>query len=168
MREKLQNIFETVRISLKIKVPRKDCNPRISSKAYKLGDLVYYQVAQRTVGKSPKLKSDIWKDPCVETRKLSGIVFKTKTNFQCKPRILHFDRLKSHTSDSVPEPVQKLRKHITRSCVKESSKTDPEPPQNSKQRDLKENNSKKWIKSSCKTNSKLCYKTPKRSQREEK
>ena len=32
MKEKLQNIFETVKHSLKIKVPQKDCEPRISSK----------------------------------------------------------------------------------------------------------------------------------------
>ena len=71
MREKLQNIFETVRNSLKIKVSRKNCDPRISSKAYKMGDLVYYWDSTRTVGKGSKLKSDIWKGPCVVTRKLN-------------------------------------------------------------------------------------------------
>ena len=155
-REKLQNIFETVRNSLKIKVPRKDCDPRISLQAYKVDDLVYYQDSTRTVGKSPKLKSDIWKGPCVVTRKLSDILFEIKTNFQWEPKILHFDRLKSYTSESVPEPVQNLRKHITENCVKERSITDHEASHKSKQKDLKGKSSKNGLKVYVKTNSPNC------------
>ena len=102
--------------------------------------------AQGQWGKSPKLKSDIWKGPCVVTRKLSDNLFEIKTSFQYKPRILHFDRLKSYNSESVQEPVQKLRKHIIQNCVEESCKTDSGPPQKSKHRGLKGESSKKWVK----------------------
>ena len=55
--EKLNAIFQLVRESLKINSPKKDCDPRISLKTYKVGDLVYYRDNTRTVGQSPTLKS---------------------------------------------------------------------------------------------------------------
>ena len=69
MREKLNTIFQLVRESFKINSPKKDCVPRISLKTYKVCDLVYYHENTRTVGKSPKLKSQIWKGPCVIVKK---------------------------------------------------------------------------------------------------
>ena len=71
MREKLNTIFQLVRESFKINSPKKDCDPRISLKTCKVGDLVYYHDNTRTVGKSPKLKSQIWKGPCMIVKKLS-------------------------------------------------------------------------------------------------
>ena len=70
MRENLSAISQLVRESLKINSPKKDCDPRISFKTYKVGDLVYYRDNTRTVGKSPKLKSQIWKGPCVIIKNL--------------------------------------------------------------------------------------------------
>ena len=69
MREKLNTIFQLVGESFKINSLKKDCDPRISLKTYKVGDLVYYRDNTRTVGKIPKLKSQIWKDPCVIVKK---------------------------------------------------------------------------------------------------
>ena len=62
-----------------INSPKKDCDPRISLKKYKVGDLVHYCDNTRTVGKSPKLKSQIWKGPCAIIKKLSDILFEIKT-----------------------------------------------------------------------------------------
>ena len=84
MTEKLNAMLKLVRESLKINSPKKDCDPRISLKTYKIGDLVYYHDNTRTVGKSPKLKSQIWKGPCVIVKKLSDILFEIKTSLQSK------------------------------------------------------------------------------------
>ena len=56
MREKLNTIFQLVRESFKINSPKKDCDPRISLKTYKVGDLLYYRDNTRTVGKKSKIK----------------------------------------------------------------------------------------------------------------
>ena len=112
LRGKLDSIYQLVRNSFKMKLPKKDSDSRLSSKTYKIGDLVYYHDSTRSVGKSPKLKSDVWKGPCVITRKFSDLLFEIKSHSVGKSKILHFDRLKPYTSDSVPELVQKLRKNI--------------------------------------------------------
>ena len=112
LRDKLDSIHQLVRESFKMKLPKKDSDPRLSSKAYKVGDLVYYRDSTRTVGKSPKSKSDVWKGPCVVTRKFSDLLFEVKSHPVGKSKILHFDKLKSYTSDSVPEMVEKLRNNI--------------------------------------------------------
>ena len=112
LRDKLDSIYQLVRESFKMKLPKKDSDPRLSSKACKVGDLVYYRDSTRTVGKSPKLKSDVWKGPCVVTRKFSDLLFEVKSHSVGKSKILHFDRLKPYTSDSVPEMVEKLRNNI--------------------------------------------------------
>ena len=65
LQDKLLGIYQLVRNSCKMQLPKKDNDPRITSKTYKVGDLVYYHDSTRTVGKSPKLKSDIWKGPFV-------------------------------------------------------------------------------------------------------
>ena len=77
-------IFQLVRESFKINSPKKDCDSRISSKTYKVGDLVYYRDNTRTVGRSPKLKSQIWKGPCVIVEELSDTLFEIKTSHQSK------------------------------------------------------------------------------------
>ena len=91
-----------------INSPKEDCDPRISLKTYKVGD---YRDNTRTVGKSPKLMSQIWKGPCVIVKKLSDILFEIKTSLQSKSKILHFDRLKPYTSEIVPEMTVKLKKN---------------------------------------------------------
>ena len=112
LRDKLLDIYQLVKNSFKIQLPKRDNDPRITSKTYKVGDLVYFHDSTRTIGKSPKLKSDIWKGPFVVIKKFSDILFEIKSHSLGKSRILHFERLKPYTSDSVPEVVQKLRESI--------------------------------------------------------
>ena len=78
-----------------MKLPKKDSDSRLSSKT--IGDLVYYHDSTRSVGKSPKLKSDVWKGPCVITRKFSDLLFEIKSHSIGKSKILNFDRLKPYT-----------------------------------------------------------------------
>ena len=59
LRGKLDSIYQLVRDSFKMKLPKKDSDSRLSSKTYKIDDLVYYHDSTRSVGKSPKLKSDV-------------------------------------------------------------------------------------------------------------
>ena len=113
LQDKLLGIYQLVRNSCKMQLPKKDNDSRIASKTYKVGDLVYYHDITRTVGKSPKLKSDIWKGPFVVVKKFSDILFEIKAHTLGKSKILHFNRLKPYISDSIPEIVQKLRKNIT-------------------------------------------------------
>ena len=103
LQDKLLGIYQLVRNSFKLQLPKRDNDPRITSKTYKVGNLVYYYDSTRTVGKSPKLKSDIWKGPFVVVKRFSDILFEIKSHTLGKSRVLHFDRLKPYTSDSVPE-----------------------------------------------------------------
>ena len=113
LQDKLLGIFQLVRESFKMQLPKRDSDTRISLKTYKVGDLVYYYDTTRTVGKSPKLKSHIWKGPFVIVKKFSDILFELKSHALGKSKILHFNRLKPYTSESVPEGVERLRKEIT-------------------------------------------------------
>ena len=110
--DKLKSIYQLVRKSFKMNFSKKDCDPRISAKTYKVGDLVYYRDSTRTVGKSPKLKAEIWKGPCVIVKKLSDLLFELQKTAQSKSKILHFDRLKSYTSERVPEMTSKLKENM--------------------------------------------------------
>ena len=87
LRGKLDSIYQLIRDSFKMKLPKKDNDSRLSSKTYKIGDLVYYHDSTRSIGKRPKLKSDVWKGPCVITRKFSNLLFEIKSHSIGKSKI---------------------------------------------------------------------------------
>ena len=76
---RLKSIFEMVRATLKKLAERKkrDYDTRIAINNYSCGDLVYMLDTTKTIGLSPKLKSDVWKGPCIITRKISDCYLKS-------------------------------------------------------------------------------------------
>ena len=77
---RMKSIFEMVRATLKKSAERqkRDYDTRIAIDNYSHGDLVYMLDTTKTIGLSPKLKSDVWKGPCVITRKISDLLFEIK------------------------------------------------------------------------------------------
>ena len=112
---KMSEIFHYVRqnVQKSMKSQRKDYNTRIAVNNYKAGDLVYCLDETRTVGLSPKLKSDPWKGPFVIVRKISDILFEIKGSLKGNLKVIHHDRLKPYISDDVPSWVTTIRnKHV--------------------------------------------------------
>ena len=111
---KLTNIYQHVRKHLKQNSERqkKSYDTRISVNNYEVGDMVYLLDSTKKLGKSPKLKSDIWKGPCVIIRKISDILFEIKNSPKKRPKIIHHDRLKPYLTESSPQWAVSLQKQV--------------------------------------------------------
>ena len=77
LNDKICKIYELVRENLKTNAKRqkRDYDTRIIFHAYSVGDIVYLLDSSRIVGKSPKLKREVWKGPFVVVRKISDILY---------------------------------------------------------------------------------------------
>ena len=111
---KMTEIYQHVRKHFKQNSERqkKSYDTRISVNNYDVGDLVYCLDTTKKVGKSPKLKSDIWKGPCVILRKISDILFEIKNSPKKRSKIIHHDRLKPYLTDSTPQWAVSLQKQV--------------------------------------------------------
>lgn len=72
LEERMTSVFDTARSHLQRASERqkRDYDVRLSVNNYQQGDVVYMLDSTKTVGQSPKLKPDVWKGPCLITRKL--------------------------------------------------------------------------------------------------
>ncbi|XP_021346189.1 uncharacterized protein LOC110445735 [Mizuhopecten yessoensis] len=71
---------------------------RTNTKSYKTGDAVWLHDPKRRVGISPKLQSN-WDGPYLIVNCLSDLVFRIQKTPSSKPRVVHFNRLKSYHGD---------------------------------------------------------------------
>ena len=69
---------------------------------------MYYMDSTRKIGKSPKLKSDTWRGPCVVVNRFSDIIYEIKAQQKGRTKVLHHDRLKPFLSDEIPEWMRQL------------------------------------------------------------
>ena len=108
---RMKSIFEMVRATLKKSAERqkRDYDTRIAINNYSCGDLVYMLDTTKTIGLSPKLKSDVWKGPCIITRKISDLLFEIKLGQKKRLKVLHHDRLKPYASQEVPDWAKQLQ-----------------------------------------------------------
>ena len=111
LREKMTTIFDLVRSQLQATMERqkRDNDTRISMRNYSVGDMVYCLDSTRKVGKSPKLKSSVWKGPCLITRKISDLLFELKTGPNSRLKVIHHDRIKPYVAEETPSWIIKVR-----------------------------------------------------------
>ena len=91
---------------------KKDHDPRVSQRTYKIGDLVYMRDTTRTPGLSPKLKQAKWIGPCIILRTLSDLLFEVRLKQRGKTKVLHHDRLKPYLSNEVPNWMKELQRTL--------------------------------------------------------
>jgi transposase InsO family protein len=115
LNEKFSRIYSIVRENLSKSSQRqkRDYDTRISMNNYNVGDVVYCLDSSRIVGKSPKLKAEVWKGPFVITRKISDLLFEITGSSKSKPKIVHHDRLKKYQCTTIPQWVVGLQKQLT-------------------------------------------------------
>ncbi|KAL5015456.1 hypothetical protein ScPMuIL_009726 [Solemya velum] len=82
---------------------------RKNEKTYNVGDLVYVIDSSRTSGRSPKLQPQ-WKGPYVVSKVVSPVLYEIAD--QRNRKVLHHDRLKSCSLESVPGWVSRLRRNL--------------------------------------------------------
>ena len=111
LKEKFVKIYQIARsnIGRSSERQKRDYDTRISENAYKIGDLVYCLDSSKVVGKSPKLKAEIWKGPYVITRKISDLLFEITGPPKTRAKIIHHDRLKQYQCDIIPQWVNSHR-----------------------------------------------------------
>ncbi|MCG8112852.1 MAG: RNase H-like domain-containing protein [Candidatus Thiodiazotropha taylori] len=114
LNEKFSNIYDLVRKNLKANAIRqkRDYDSRIAFHSYSVGDIVYILDSSRIIGKSPKLKREVWKGPLVVVRKLSDILYELKGNPKSKPKIIHHDRIRPFKCSSIPQWVLSLQQDL--------------------------------------------------------
>ena len=115
LRERLHEIYEKVRESLgnSFKRQSKNHDSRISKHSFAPGDLVYTLDSTRIIGRSPKLKTAVWKGPHVIMEKINDLLYLVRFSPKKVPKVTHYERLKLYTSVSVPEWVANVRKDLT-------------------------------------------------------
>lgn len=64
------------------------------------------------IGKSPKLKRQVWKGPFVVTRKISDILYELKGSVKSKLKIIHHDRMRPFKCSSIPQWVLSLQQSL--------------------------------------------------------
>lgn len=114
LNEKFCKIYELVRKKLKTNAKRQkqDYDTRIVFHSYSVGDIVYILDSSRIVGKSPKLKREVWKGPFVVTRKISDILYQIKGNPKSKLKIIHHDRMRRFKASAIPQWVLSLQQNL--------------------------------------------------------
>ena len=114
LNDKLCKIYELVRKNLKTNAKRqkRDYDTRIIFHAYSVGDIVYVLDSSRIVGKSPKLKREVWKGPFVVVRKVSDILYQVKGPPKTKSKIVHHDRIRRFKCNSIPQWVLSLQQDL--------------------------------------------------------
>lgn len=107
-------IYGLVRQNLKSNATRqkRDYDTRIAFHSYSVGDIIYILDSSRIIGKSPKLKREIWKGPLVVIRKISDILYEIKGAPKIKPKIIHHDRMRHFNSSSIPQWVLSLQQSL--------------------------------------------------------
>ncbi|MES9883973.1 MAG: DDE-type integrase/transposase/recombinase [Sedimenticola sp.] len=114
LNDRMTRIYQIVRQNLKGNSERqkRDYDTRIATHNYSVGDIVYIMDSTKTVGKSPKLKSELYKGPLVVTRKISNLLFEVKSGPKAKCKIVHHDRIKPFNCDTIPQWVLSLQQHL--------------------------------------------------------
>ena len=77
-----------------------------------MGDIVYLLDTCRIVGKSLKLKREVWKGPFVIVRKISDILYQVKGPPKAKSKIVHHDRIRRFKFNSIPQWVLSLQQDL--------------------------------------------------------
>ncbi|MCG8033309.1 MAG: DDE-type integrase/transposase/recombinase [Candidatus Thiodiazotropha taylori] len=114
LNDKYCKIYELVRKNLKANAKRqkKDYDTRIVFHTYAIGDIVYVLDNSRVVGKSPKLKRQVWKGPFVVIRKISDILYELKGPTKSKLKIIHHDRMRPFKCNTIPQWVISLQQSL--------------------------------------------------------
>ena len=114
LNDKLCKIYELVRKNLKTNAKRqkRDYDTRIIFHAYSVGDIVYVLDSSRIVGKSPKLKREVWKGPFIVVSKISDILYQVKGPPKTKSKIVHHDRIRRFKCNSIPQWVLSLQQDL--------------------------------------------------------
>ena len=114
LNDKFCKIYELVRKHLKANAKRqkRDYDTRIVFHSYLVGDIVYLLDSSKIVGKSPKLKREVWKGPFVVVRKISDIVYQIKGHPKTKSKIVHHDRIRRFKCNSIPQWVLPLQQDV--------------------------------------------------------
>ena len=114
LRKRMESVHHLVREHLYKTAERqkKDHDPRVSQRTYKIGDLVYMRDTTRTPGLSPKLKQAKWIGPCIILRTLSDLLFEVRLKQRGKTKVLHHDRLKPYLSNEVPKWMKELQRTL--------------------------------------------------------
>ena len=125
LQDKFTKVYNSVRKSLKMNAIRqkRDYDTRLAQKNYNEADMVYCLDSTKVVGKSPKLKSQVWKGPYIIVRKISDILFEIKGSLKGKSKIIHHDRIKPYLSNVVPQWAMSLQAEIK--DLKKQNKTTP-------------------------------------------
>jgi len=115
LQEKFTKIYEIARenIGKSSERQKRDYDTRISENCYKEGDLVYCLDSSRTVGKSPKLKAQLWKGPFVVTRKISDLLYEITGPPKSKSKVVHHDRLKRYCSTTIPQWILGVQRQMS-------------------------------------------------------
>lgn len=100
---KQEQIFQLVRENLKKSVSRmkRDYDTRISQNNYNVGDLVYCLDQTKIKGRCKKIEPQLWRGPCIITKKLSDLLFEIQGKPGTRSKIVH--RIKKFYSKSLPE-----------------------------------------------------------------
>ena len=114
LNDKFCQIYELVRKHLKTNAKRqkRDYDSRIVFHSYSLGDIVYLLDSSKVIGKSPKLKREVWKGPFVVVRKINDILYQIKGHPKTKCKIVHHDRIRRFKCNSIPQWVLSLQQDV--------------------------------------------------------
>jgi transposase InsO family protein len=104
LRERMKRAHEVTREHTKTAVQRqKDSyDTRLAYTSYRPGDIVWYLNETRVVEISPKLQ-DLYRGPCVVTRKLNNVNFEIQLDSQGRRRVVHHNKLKIYTGTNPPK-----------------------------------------------------------------
>lgn len=110
LQTKLQQIHEVARQNLKVAVSYQKKHYDITSKkrSFDTGQVVWIHDPTRKIGVCSKL-TNVWKGPCLITRKLDDLVCMVKRTSSGRPKAYHIDRLQPYRGNKIPRWIAKAK-----------------------------------------------------------